>query len=93
MMRALSDFRGPGGPEIRAMVSESDQTFANQIIRYGANLRGTHFYWTADWWIEIVSDKDAGGSRMMRASVVERRRSATTHTYTGDSGHWSLIYR
>jgi hypothetical protein len=33
--------------DIRAMLSESDQTIVNQMIRYGAKLRGTRACWTA----------------------------------------------
>jgi len=33
--------------DIRAMLAESDQHIVNQMIRYGANLRGTRAYWTA----------------------------------------------
>lgn len=33
--------------DIWAMLAEGDQHIINQMIRYGANLRGTRAYWTA----------------------------------------------
>jgi ATP-dependent DNA helicase PIF1 len=33
--------------DIRAMLSESDEHIVNQMMRYGANLRGTRAFWTA----------------------------------------------
>ena len=44
-MKQQHDARRLTAEDIQAMLAENDQHIANQMIRYGANLRGTRAYW------------------------------------------------
>ncbi len=46
-VRQQHDAAGLTADDIRTMLQEGDETLANRMIRYGAQLRGTRAYWLA----------------------------------------------